>query len=188
MDRTRLGRIALGIAVAAIALAPASPPTGAAQVVQPVEIPGVEYYPDLPRYHIRGPGWYPFVPPPGGPHAPVWQNCGVYEQPVPIETALHSLEHGAVWITYWPGLSAVEVLQLRALARGQTHVLVNPWFPSGPLPSPIVASAWGLQLKVDSAFDPRLAEFVRRYANGPQNLEPGAPCSTGGVGTPLAEP
>ena len=33
--------------------------------------------------------------------------------------------------------------------------------------------------------DSRLAEFARRYANGPQSPEPGALCS-GGVGSPIA--
>ena len=46
-----------------------------------------------------------------------------------------------------------------------------------------MASAWGLQLKADSAADPAVAAFVQAYANGPQSPEPGAPC-TGAFGTP----
>ena len=36
---------------------------------------------------------------PRGEHNPVWQNCGFYNKPVRDESAVHSLEHGAVWIT-----------------------------------------------------------------------------------------
>jgi len=147
-------------------------------------IPGIERYSGLSRDHLPGTIPYSQVPPPGGPHSAVWQNCGVYDEPVPTEAAVHSLEHGAVWITYRPDLPPDEVRTLRNYARGQRYVLVSPWPAEPPLPSPIVVSAWGLQLKLDSASDSRLADFVRRYANGPQTPEPGASCS-GGVGTPL---
>jgi len=40
------------------------------------------------------------LPPMGGTHNQVWQNCGVYETPLRSDLAVHSLEHGAVWITY----------------------------------------------------------------------------------------
>ncbi|MPZ29305.1 MAG: DUF3105 domain-containing protein, partial [Micromonosporaceae bacterium] len=50
--------------------------------------------------------------------------------------------------------------------------------------APVVASAWGKQLPLDSADDPRLKEFVRTFAQGPQTPEPGAPC-TGGAGEPV---
>ncbi len=150
-------------------------------------IPGVERIDGLSAAHLPGTIPYDRVPPAGGPHAPVWVNCGVYTQPVPTEMAVHSLEHGAVWITYRPDLPPAAVLALRDLARGQTHVLVSPWAAVPPLPSPIVASAWGFQLSVEDASDPRLAAFVQRYVNGPLAPEPGAPCR-GGAGTPLLQP
>jgi len=150
-------------------------------------IPGLERTPNLSREHASGPQTYSQVPPVGGAHNNTWWNCGVYDQPVPNEMAVHSLEHGAVWITYQQDLPADQVQALRSLARGQNFVLVSPWSGDPPLPSPIVASAWGLQLKLDNASDPRLAEFVRRYANGPQTPEPGAVCY-GGAGTPIQNP
>jgi hypothetical protein len=149
-------------------------------------IPGVERFDELSPAHVAGPIDYERLPPPGGPHNPIWVNCGVYLQPVPTEMAVHSLEHGAVWITYRPDLPPPAVQALAELTRGQTHVLVSPW-GGPPLPSDVVASAWGLQLATDDASDPRLAEFVRRHAEGPQTPEPGAPCR-GAAGTPLALP
>jgi hypothetical protein len=150
-------------------------------------IPGVEHIAATDRDHVTGAVTYAQSPPIGGPHNPVWQNCGVYDQPVPNELGVHSMEHGAVWITYRPDLAADQVQILRGVVRGKEYALLSPWPAEVPFPSPIVASAWGLQLKLDSASDPRLAEFVRRYANGPQTPERMAPCS-GGIGTPLQNP
>jgi hypothetical protein len=130
--------------------------------------------------HTGGIVDYAQTPPVGGEHNPVWQNCGYYNKPVTNENAVHSLEHGAVWITYRPDLPRDEVDQLRELAQGQSYVLVSP-YPD--LPAPVAASAWGKQLRMDSAKDPRLEQFTSAYQQGPQTPEPGAACS-GGVGEP----
>ena len=134
------------------------------------------------RNHVQSHVTYPQTPPVGGDHNPVWMNCGVYSQPVVTEAAVHSMEHGAVWIVYRPNLPKAQVNTLLKLVRGHPYVLLSPWADAN-IPSPIVASAWGLQLKADSATDPAIAAFVKAYAGGPQAPEPGAPCS-GGFGTP----
>jgi hypothetical protein len=56
------------------------------------------------------------------------------------------------------------------------YELVSP-YPSEA--SPITATAWGLQLQVATATDPRLVEFIRNYAGGAQGGEPGADCAHG---------
>ena len=140
----------------------------------------VQTYEGLSNLHVPGPVQYPQTPPVGGEHAPMWQNCGFYREPVAPENAVHSMEHGAVWITYSPDLPASQVEILRDLAADQTHVLVSP-FPG--LPTPVVASAWGAQLRLPSAGDRRLRAFVDRYRGSAQAPEPGAAC-TGAVGTP----
>lgn len=116
------------------------------------------------------------TPPVGGPHAPRWRNCGFYGEPVPTEQVVHSLEHGAVWITFRPDLPADQQDGLEAITDAHDYVLVSA-FPD--LPAPVVASAWGLQVKLDGAADPRLERFVAAYEEGPQSPEPGAPCSGG---------
>jgi hypothetical protein len=120
-------------------------------------------------------------PPVGGPHNPVWQNCGYYDQPVRDENAVHSLEHGAVWITYSPDLPQDQVEHLRDIAENETFVLVSP---RDGLPSPVVASAWGKQLRLDNAEDSDLERFIGAYQQGPQTPEQGAVC-TGGIGQPI---
>lgn len=137
---------------------------------------GVAQFSDLGNDHVDGAVAYVQVPPVGGDHAPVWQNCGFYTAPVRNEHAVHSLEHGAVWITYRPDLPADQIDILRRLAEEQTFVLVSP-FPN--LPAPVAASAWGHQLRLESADDPDLAQFVRAFRLGPQTPEPGAPCTGG---------
>ena len=144
------------------------------------DIAGVETFDNLPRDHKDGPLTYPQMPPVGGAHNPVWQNCGIYNQPIRSENAVHALEHGAAWITYKPDLPVADIEQLRTQVRGRPYTLLSP-YPD--LPAPVVASAWGVQLKADSAADPQLAQFIAKYAQGPQTPEPGAPCS-GGLSTP----
>jgi hypothetical protein len=137
-------------------------------------------YSNLSRDHTKEPVDYPQSPPVGGPHNPTWQNCGFYSKPVRNEYAVHSMEHGAVWITYSPDLPKDQVETLRDIAQSNSYVLVSPY---SDLPSQVVASAWGKQLYLNSADDPRLEQFVSAYQQGPQNPEPGAPCN-GGVGSP----
>ncbi|MBA2713289.1 MAG: DUF3105 domain-containing protein [Rubrobacteraceae bacterium] len=141
---------------------------------------GVRSYSNLSRNHTEAPMNYPQNPPVGGDHNPVWQNCGFYSKPVRNESAVHSLEHGAVWITYSPDLPKEQVDRIRELASDNTYVLASP-YPD--LPAPMVASAWGKQLQVQSADDTDLEQFVSAYRQGPQTPEPGAVC-TGGTGTP----
>ena len=144
------------------------------------DIAGIVTYNNLSRNHTEKPVTYAQIPPVGGDHSASWQTCGIYSSPIPNEHAVHSIEHGAVWITYQPTLDGQSVEQLRSLVLGHDHALLSP-YPG--LPSPVVISAWGLQLRVTSASDSRLARFLSKYEKGPQTPEPGAACS-GGVGTP----
>ncbi|PZG21448.1 hypothetical protein C1I98_37100 [Spongiactinospora gelatinilytica] len=112
-------------------------------------------------------------PPLGGEHNSVWQRCGIYDEPVNNEHAVHSLEHGAIWITYNPTLPKAQVETLKKLA-GEEYMLLSP-YPG--LPSPIVASAWNNQIKLSSADDPKLPRFISKYRNNPTNTpEFGASC------------
>jgi Protein of unknown function (DUF3105) len=143
-------------------------------------IPGVQRFDDLSRTHVSGAVSYPHLPPVGGDHNQVWQNCGFYSAQIENEYAVHSLEHGAVWITYRPDLPDDQVVALRAIAKASDYVLVS-LFPG--LPEPVIASAWGRQLRLRTADDRRLERFVEAYADGPQAPERGGRC-TGGVGQP----
>jgi hypothetical protein len=144
--------------------------------------------------HVTGPVTYSVTPPVGGDHNPTPMTCGVYTKPVPNEYAVHDMEHGAIWITYQPSLSQSEVSQLKSFVgrqtvltpaggKGSRYMDLTP-YPG--LPSPIVVSSWGFQLRLSSPTDPRLQQFVNKFRFSQQYTpEYGGEC-TGGAGTPAA--
>lgn len=144
-------------------------------------IRGVRVYEHLSTGHTTLNVNYDPVPPVGGMHDPVPQNCGVYTEPVRDENAVHSLEHGAIWITYRPDLPSDQLETLQSITRQSAYRLLSP-YPG--IKSPIIVSAWGYQLKLKKADDPRLMRFIELYEQNPNGPEPGAACS-GGVGAPL---
>lgn len=118
-------------------------------------------------------------PPFGGPHDGIWATCSgvVYPNAVRSENMVHSLEHGAVWIAYDPDRIKGEALeQLRLRVDGKPFMMMSP-YPG--LDSPISLQSWGHQLKVDSAEDERIDQFIaalRRNAN--TYPEVGATCDS----------
>lgn len=132
------------------------------------------------RNHVAERVTYEQTPPVGGNHNPTWWNCGAYSEPVVPEAAVHSLEHGAVWVTYAPDLSPAQVDQLEQLAE-RTFVLVSPW-PDAELPAPIVLSAWGAQLQIDELPSTEADAFLQAFRQGRTAPEPGAPCTGGASG------
>jgi hypothetical protein len=137
--------------------------------------------------HTMGSVTYAQIPPNSGSHSPVWQRCGFYSEPVGNEHAVHSLEHGAIWIAYQPTLPETQIELLRAQAQSQDDVLVSP-YPD--LPAPVVVSAWGRQVPLDAVDDTRLEQALRDIRNGPAAPEPGGGCEgpnlwlSGGTGDP----
>lgn len=140
------------------------------------DIDGVQYFPALTASHVTSPVNYPQTPPVGGPHFPVWQNCGVYTEPLENEYAVHSLEHGAVWITYQPDLPLDQVQHLQDITNQSAYRLLSP-YPG--IDSPVIVSAWAYQLRLPDAYDGRLMRFIVKYEQGPTAPEPGAACSGG---------
>ncbi|MGQ0843684.1 MAG: DUF3105 domain-containing protein [Sporichthyaceae bacterium] len=140
------------------------------------ELAGATITKDLGQKHVAEEVKYDQTPPVGGDHDQAWANCKVYEAPIRNENGVHSLEHGAVWITYKPDLAADDVKKLKDKIPS-TYAIMSP-YPD--LPAPVVASAWGRQMQMTGVDDPRIEQFIRTYRQGPQTLEPGAAC-TGGV-------
>ncbi|MFK4038334.1 DUF3105 domain-containing protein [Nonomuraea wenchangensis] len=126
--------------------------------------------------HVWNAVSYKETPPVGGQHNNYWQQCAIYDKPIHPEHAVHSLEHGAAWITYRPDLPKAQIDKLKQIATStgqQDYMLMSP-FPN--LPSPIVVSSWGHQLKLTDPADPKLPAFIKRYQNGADTPEPGATC------------
>ena len=128
---------------------------------------------------------YSASPPAGGPHSGWWQNCGFYTEPLREEHAVHSLEHGAVWVTYTDDAASEDLNYLKRFAGQNSHLLVSPYSRQD---TTFVLSAWGRQLALDSTSDPRFIRFMETYLrDGPTAPEPGAACF-GGIGVAPDQP
>ncbi|MFD3356392.1 DUF3105 domain-containing protein [Streptomyces fradiae] len=137
---------------------------------------------ELGRDHVTQAVAYPMKPPVGGDHHQAWMDCdgAVYKEPVPEVNAVHSLEHGAVWVTYNAKApkDAVETLEKKVARTPYTMMS-----PVGEQSGAIMLTAWGKQVTVDGADDPRVNQFLAKYVQGPQTPEPGAACTGGLNGT-----
>ncbi|MGH9113234.1 MAG: DUF3105 domain-containing protein [Acidimicrobiales bacterium] len=137
-------------------------------------IDGVEAFRIDSNAHTEDDLAYDPAPPAGGEHNPVPGTCGFYEvDPPPDEMLVHDLEHGAIWVAYDPGLDDAQLTILRDLVAEQAKVMATPY---RGLDIPLVVSAWGRQLRLDDAGDPRLLAFVEQYRNGANAPEPNAAC------------
>ncbi len=127
--------------------------------------------------HSNDPVSYKEAPPVGGTHNPEWADCTgtVYSVQIKNENAVHSLEHGAVWITYDPAaVDADVVAQLEKLTSGKDFTLLSPYPNQG---APISLQSWGHQLKVDSPADRRVKKFIDGFRLNPTfTPELGATC------------
>ena len=145
--------------------------------------------------HVTGAVTYSVTPPVGGNHNPTPLSCGVYTKPVPNEYAVHDLEHGAIWITYQPSLPQSEVNQLKSFVDRQSVLTPSTGGPGSRymtltpypgLPTPVVMSSWGFQLRLSSPTDSRMQQFVDKFRASQQYTpEYGGEC-TSGAGTPAS--
>jgi hypothetical protein len=149
------------------------------------QISGLQTSRNLSQDHKPGVLSYPDsadVPPVGGAHNIEPQSCQVYTAAIANEHAVHSLEHGAVWVTYNPSkATADDIKTLKALVDGTPDRLMSP-YPG--LKSAISLEAWGERVFVDKASDPRVKKFLDLFTKGPQTKEQTATC----VGTTQTGP
>jgi len=142
----------------------------------PTKIAGIQHFDNLTRNHKTTVLSYPQSPPVGGDHSPVWADCSgtVYPAQIANENAVHALEHGSVWITFKPGLASGQIDALSKLVSGKPYMLMTPY---EGLKTNISLQAWGYQLPVDSATDPRVKQFISALrVNAKNTPELGASC------------
>lgn len=170
------GMIAIGVAIAVFAVAvigyavyqvneSKKPP--ASRISGISDFHKTKFKQGHPLTHVK----YAQSPPVGGDHNPNWQNCmgDVYTAQIANEHAVHSLEHGAVWITYRPGLAKSEIDKLAAKVKGKPFMMMSP-YPG--LDSAISLQAWGYQLNVKSASDKRIDTFIKDLLQkGPEQAD-----------------
>lgn len=124
--------------------------------------------------HVQTAAQLDIVPgqaPAGGPHFAQPEQPGIFTAPVEDGKAIHSLEHGIVWITYRADLIApadLEVLK-RVAAAHPDDVLLSPR-PANSGPASIVS--WGRRLNLTAPISMMAVEsFV--VANVDKSPEPG---------------
>jgi hypothetical protein len=132
----------------------------------------------LTQNHVTKTVDYPMEPPVGGDHNQVWMNCNgdVYTKALNNMNAVHSLEHGAVWVTYTSKAPKTDVDALAAKVKKTPYTLMSP---DDKQADPIMLSAWGKQRTVTSAKDPNVDKFFEEFVQGKQTPEPGAACTNG---------
>ncbi|MEU4797505.1 DUF3105 domain-containing protein [Streptomyces sp. NPDC023327] len=139
---------------------------------------GEKVWGKLGRKHVTRQVDYPMTPPVGGDHDQAWMNCNgdVYDKELPEVNAVHSLEHGAVWVTYNDKADPADVRKLAAKVKATPYSLMSPVEDQK---DPVMLTAWAHQRTVSGADDPKVKEFFSRYVQGKQTPEPGAACTRG---------
>jgi hypothetical protein len=135
--------------------------------------------------HQTEPVKYTVNPPVAGAHNPVIQNCmgDIYTAPIANEHAVHSLEHGAVWVTYKLGMPEDQVAKLAAKVQGKEKMFMSP---VEGLDKNVSLQAWGYQLKLDTVDDPRIDEFIKTLRVNASIEGPTATCDGGVTATGTA--
>ena len=152
--------------------------TNADKVTSVEQIAGVQVYDYANgQGHVATPVEYAESPPVGGEHDGEWADCTgtVYSVDIRNENAVHSLEHGALWITYDPErVSEDDVATLSDLVDGRSGRMLSP---RPGLGAPIGLQSWNNQLTVDSVTDPRLQQAAEFLTFNPDSTpEVGATC------------
>lgn len=165
--------VVVGMVAASFIFAPPPAPSYGAHNSTGAEIAGVETF-DHSTQHVEGVVEYEQTPPAGGPHNQYWLNCAIYDQPQQNEYAVHSLEHGAVWVTYDADLIQGEALEELKAHLPSTYVILSPY---EGMDTPIALSSWNTQLKLDSPTDERIPQFFEEYWRSQFVPEPNASCT-----------
>ncbi len=164
-----IGLVALTMAIGILVFVrsqPTPPPTPARDMAGVVVPMGVASHVALPGLLEVTPG----LPPAGGPHFEQARAAGVYARPIADGNAIHSLEHGMVWISYAPDtVGAGDLAALRDVAaRHVADVILSPRLDNAG----IAVVSWGRRLTLESPVSTDVLEaFVVR--NVDQSSEPG---------------
>jgi Protein of unknown function (DUF3105) len=141
---------------------------------------------------ICSPVTYGSNPPSSGNHYPVWADYKTYNLPIPRGFWVHSLEHGAVVITYkCPGGCAAEVAEAQAFidalpadcGSGTRRLILAP---DPDLDVRFAASAWGFTLR-SNCFDRAAFQtfYDEHYNHAPEAICGGGTDPTGICGDPV---
>jgi Protein of unknown function (DUF3105) len=122
---------------------------------------------------------YDILPPVGGKHAGIWQNCGIYDNEIRNETAVHALEHGAIWFTYKPSIPETDKIKLRQIVASNKYTLMSPFASQD---ANIIVSGWAVQLKLNEFDDAKIQTLLNKYMFDPAKRDGKEPQNPGEFG------
>lgn len=141
----------------------------------PSELEAVQTFPDMGADHLA-PGEadavYNSDPPTSGPHSPTPAPCGIYRQPVPDVSSLHSMEHGAIVVQYDPGLPQAQIEELEEIGHSVGGEIIVAPRPGNP--AAVALTAWTNLLLLDRVDEAVISGFERGFGN--RSPEPAALC------------
>ena len=114
---------------------------------------------------------YQSNPPTSGNHWATPLRDGIYDMQKPDEGAIHSLEHGRIWITYKPDIGKEAIDAIKNVLKGQFGIIMSPRAANE---TDIALAAWmrldTFDLNEDGTVDTkRILDFAQRYRNkGPE--------------------
>lgn len=141
----------------------------------PPEFEAVENFSDMGVQHLAEGAPAPEYnsdPPTSGPHAQAPAPCGIYRQPVPDVSQLHSMEHGAVVVQYHPDLPQDQVELLEDINWSPAAEVIVAPRPDNP--APVALTSWTKRLLLDDVDTNVVTAFQGEFGN--QSPEPAAQC------------
>jgi hypothetical protein len=125
--------------------------------------------------HFEGNINYADKPPAGGPHNPCWASYGVHDDPVPAESWVHNLEHGAVVYLYnCPDGCDDDIAALSEFVRdGRPRALLTPY---ADMEHRFAVVSWGERLQTDVLDLDAFAKFYAEHQDhGLESISSGPP-------------
>lgn len=114
--------------------------------------------------HVEGTVTYETSPPTHGEHSSTPAPCGVFNEQIPNENIVHTLEHGAVGLLYKPDLELEVIRDIEEVVGDyETHVFSAP-YPE--MDNPITAVGWANMMRLDAFDGVALRGFVDAFRQG----------------------
>lgn len=130
----------------------------------------VEEFPIEGRDHVSADAEvvYKTNPPTSGSHFAQAKEWGIYDEAIDDKAAVHSLEHGGIWISY-KDLNEEDVKMLEELGKSNSQsVLVSPRSANE---DNIAVASWGRMMRLGSVDRALIQKYIDTYKNqSPEKL------------------